>query len=72
LAETLLTLGTVANEARVARGTVYSWLTHGLVRPRYRVENTPVFTPQERDAITALAKERKECRTRLRLSPSEG
>lgn len=67
MAEALLTLATVAKDVRVARGTMYSWLTHGLVKPRYRVDDRPVFTQQERDAIAALARERKECRTRLRL-----
>ena len=68
MAEALLTLGTVAKNARVTRATLYSWIGARLVEPRFRVEETPVFTSQERDAIAALASERKECRTRLRLS----
>jgi hypothetical protein len=72
LAEGLLTLGTVARNARVTRATLYSWIGARLVEPRFRVEETPVFTKAELDEVAALAKERKECRTRLRLSPSEG
>ena len=37
---------------------------------RFRVEDTAVFTPAERDRIAALAKERAATRAKLRLTPN--
>ncbi len=66
----LLTLGSVADAAGITRPTLYSWIEAGLVTPRFDVEETVVFTPQERDQVKALAKERAEHRSSLRLARS--
>ena len=70
MAQALLTIGTVSKTAGLARQTIYNWCRAGLIEPSYRVEDTAVFTPAERDRIAALAKERAAARDRLRLAPA--
>ena len=65
----LLTIGTVADHAGVSRKTLYAWIDAGLVTPRFDVEQTVVFTEQERDQVKALAHERAQHRSSLRLTP---
>lgn len=70
---TLLTIGKVADEAKVSRPTLYSWIEAGLVAPRFEVvgpksEPTPVFTQQECQQVVALAEQREEHRSQLKLS----
>lgn len=65
-----LTIGTVAEEAQVTRQTIYTWLDRGLIAARYDVEDTPVFTPAERDAVVKIARARKHYRESLELPRS--
>lgn len=70
MAQPLLTIGTVSRTAGLARQTIYNWCRAGLIEPSFRVEETAVFTPAERDRIAALAKERAATRAKLRLAPN--
>ena len=73
---TLFTIGRVAEDAGIARQTLYSWLGEGLVSTRYDVRgssrtDTPVFTNDERKAVIELAEERREAFSALRLASAK-
>ena len=71
MADTLFTINNLAADVGAAPQTLYNWREAGLIEPRYKANEMPLFTPEQRDEIARLVKERKAARTRLRLAPSE-
>jgi DNA-binding transcriptional MerR regulator len=57
---TLFTVTTVADEAKITRQTLYNWVNRGVITPRHDLEGSPVFTPGERDRVVEIAQQRRE------------
>jgi hypothetical protein len=57
---TLLTVTRVADEAKITRQTLYTWLDRGVVTHKYDVEGSPVFTATERDQVVEIAQQRRQ------------
>lgn len=68
MADKLLTINNLAADVGAAPQTLYNWNAAGLIEPRYQANAMPLFTPEQRDEIALLVKERKAARTRLRLT----
>lgn len=57
---TLLTVTRVAEDAKITRQTLYTWVDRGVVTHKYDLEGSPVFTAAERDKVVEIAEQRRE------------